>query len=346
MGLIVRPADVSLERESLIDALRRCLSQESDGPRFDWLYRQCPFGPALTWVAIDEKLGAIVGVAAAFPRRVLMGGQESPGYVLGDFGIDPRYRSLGPALQLQRACLEAVDGVTAKHGYDFPSSSMVAVYRRLRTGTTGNFVRLAKPLRADRKIREKVKLAWVSKGLGVLLNLAMDAANLRIDQSGEWTITPELEQCGSEYNKLAKSGCPSDRLCVARTAEYLNWRYRSHPTQTYRMLSARRQGELAGYVTYTTTGEDATIADLFLEEQAGLAENLVGQVISELRRKRVMTVSASFLDFDPRVRVFEKMGFYKRESVPAVFFEAGRAGPTAGTQQELDWFLMDGDRES
>ncbi len=346
MTLIVRPANVSAEREALIEALKRCLSPQADSRRFDWLYLQCPFGPARVWIASDEKTDAIVGVAAAFPRRLLAGGLELTGCVLGDFGIDARYRSLGPALQLQRACLQAFDGVQARFGFDFPSAVMAAVYTRLDAGANGSFVRLAKPLRADRKIAEKVKAPRLAKGLSAVANLAMSAMNQSINQSGEWTIAPELGPCGSEYNELAKKASPADRICVARTAQYLNWRYRSNPSQAYRLLSARRRGELVGYVVYAESGEDATIADLFAEDRSVLAESLVGAVLSELRRKRVMTLSASLLDSDPRVGTFESMGFRKRESVPALFFEAGAPKLSSGAHQQLKWFLMDGDRES
>jgi hypothetical protein len=75
----------------------------------------------------------------------------------GDFCIHEDYRILGPALQLQRACLADIDPETIAFSYDFPSARMLAVYKRLHIDPLGNICRFAKPRRIDRKIEELVK---------------------------------------------------------------------------------------------------------------------------------------------------------------------------------------------
>ena len=101
----------------IIDCLRRFLSSEADAARYDWLYLQSPHGPASAWIAVDEGSGETIGVASAFPRRAVLDGAEVLGWVLGDFCIHPEYRTLGPALQLNRACLGAVDRGAAAYCY-------------------------------------------------------------------------------------------------------------------------------------------------------------------------------------------------------------------------------------
>ncbi len=105
MALTIALAHLDTDRDLLIDTVRRLLTPRSNGARFDWLYRNSPHGAARVWLAIEQTRGTVVGMAAAFPRRFYLDGCEVCCWVLGDFCLDSEYRSLGPALQLQRACL-------------------------------------------------------------------------------------------------------------------------------------------------------------------------------------------------------------------------------------------------
>src|SRR5271167_4925731 len=153
----VRPADLQKDRSLLTDLLSRFLNPDAGGSRFTWLYEDNPHGPAQAWIAIEEGTGKGVGAAAAFPRRLRVDETVRPGYVLGDFCIDANYRSLGLALQLQRACLNHIGAASGTLGYDFPSERMMAVYHRMQIAPFCRMVRWAKLLRADRKFAGVVK---------------------------------------------------------------------------------------------------------------------------------------------------------------------------------------------
>src|SRR5690348_14005419 len=104
MAIVVSRADINNDREIVIRTLRRYLNDQIDERRYEWLYCSNPFGDVRAWLAFDED-GEAVGAAAAFPRPMLICGQQRLGCVLADFCVSQRHRSLGPALQLQRECL-------------------------------------------------------------------------------------------------------------------------------------------------------------------------------------------------------------------------------------------------
>ncbi len=110
MAKLVRPAHIHRERAAIIDFLSTYLSPEANDSRYEWLYCKNPEGMARVWVACETETGMITGVSAAFPRRIHRWGEEVRGYVLGDFCIHPDYRSLGPALALQRSSLTKQPG--------------------------------------------------------------------------------------------------------------------------------------------------------------------------------------------------------------------------------------------
>src|SRR5262249_21123805 len=141
----IRRADLKADRQCLIELFGRFLTNQSDARRFDWLYCSSPHGVARAWLACSAD-GSIIGAAAAFPRKLYVDAKETYASVLGDFCLDPEHRSLGPALQLQRACLADIQSSPHDFFYDFPSDKMMAIYKRLQISAERHVVRWAKPL--------------------------------------------------------------------------------------------------------------------------------------------------------------------------------------------------------
>ncbi|MDR4483570.1 MAG: hypothetical protein R3B95_10180 [Nitrospirales bacterium] len=158
MDLSVRTADLEVDKPAIIEMLYHYLTPASNNERFEWLYTKNPFGPALTWLGLMRGQWNCFRVASAFPRRGVHQWKNQRGLGAWGFCVHEQYRSLGPAIQLQRACLAGIDSDHSGMWYDFPSSSMMAIYQRLRVPFFQNSVlRLAKPIRVDRKVRAYLK---------------------------------------------------------------------------------------------------------------------------------------------------------------------------------------------
>ena len=244
MKLSIRDADLDSDREVLISTLFRYLTPFSDDCRFDWLYRGNRDGVAIPFLATDTETGRVIGAAAAFPRRFYFGRDEVSGLVLGDFCLDAQFRSLGPALQLQRACLGVMDAHSAMFCYDFPSASMVAVYKRLGIAITGRILRLAKLLSIDRKIREFVKLPLVETAVSALGNKLLKTIPVSFRPDGSVEMRVHVGLCGEEFSILDRDQRGRLGICARRSTEYLNWRYVNNPLTHYEILTARRSGAL------------------------------------------------------------------------------------------------------
>ncbi len=338
MSFGIRRAGLESERAELIELLQRCLTPKFDARRFEWLYCRNPHGKAHAWVAYEKKSNTIVGAAAAFPRKVYVDGKEELACVLGDFCMDKRYRSLGPALQLQRTCLEASSGAPFVFCYDFPSASMMAIYKRLGMEQRGNLLRFARPLRADRRIRQVVKSRWLARGLAAPLNLVLGRGQRRARLACESIL--HAGPCGEEFTALDRALRARTGTATVRTAEYLNWRYLGHPSVKYEILKAQRGQELVGYAVFAHQGDDASIADLSTIGQSDTVVPLLLGVTDLLRRRGVVTISMSADEQHPWRAEFESAGFRPREAAPIV--TCARAGyPIPGGK----WYLMQGERD-
>src|SRR3989442_14976444 len=107
MSLRIRRAVLESDRAEMTELFRRYLSPQADSRRFDWLYRGGPHGVARAWVACESATGAMVGAAAAFPRKMYFGGVEQTVWVQGDFCFDLSYLNFGTAVQIKREFLNA-----------------------------------------------------------------------------------------------------------------------------------------------------------------------------------------------------------------------------------------------
>src|SRR5262245_37913944 len=166
-GVVVRAGDVDADRRLAVETFVRYLNPRYDDARYDWVYRQNPHGPGRLWVATDHGGETIVGIAGAFPRKMGVFGREVVALVLGDFCVSDEYRSVGPALALQRACLAEVTRGAIPFCYDFPSARMMAIYRRLGVKPLGQMVRLNKVLRVESRLPAAARV------LGAFANAAL-----------------------------------------------------------------------------------------------------------------------------------------------------------------------------
>jgi len=345
MAIRIRRAEIRTEREALIEFLSIYLSERTDEQRYDWLYNRNPEGEARAWVAVDEGSGQIAGVAAAFPRRIVYAEEMMKGYVLGDFCIHPVHRSLGPALALQRACLEDLSEESAAFVFDFPSAAMQAVYARLHVEGQERLIRFAKPLRADRKMAERMHLRFVARGLTSLANASLRMRDRFLRGTSNWTVTSQAGPWGKEFTKGARSWSQATGCCVARTAEYLNWRYHEHPYRRYEMLTARQDDRLGGYLVYHREEQSLQIDDL-LAEGDDARRTLLLKAVAIGREHRVDTLSATWLSSHPGSQLLRKCGFRPRESRPVILLSLPQLGRSRGCEPKDPWYLMDGDRES
>ncbi len=346
MTVTVEECDPRQHRAAIIDTLARHLTPHSNEARFQWMYLDNPAGRARTWLARAGAEGPIIGMAAAFPRRLTVQGRARIGWVLGDFCMAEEYRSLGPSVKLQRACLTVVEGADDSLCYDFPSQSMMAVYRRLGIAPFRNVVRWAKPLRINRRVHTLIGNTVLSAGISALGNVAFRLVDAAKGNGLSVDVSSQDGDCDAEF---AKVGEPETRLHMAaleRTPEYLNWRYRRNPLARTEMLTARRHGRVVGYAVYAQQGDDADLMDLFGEPDPEVARGLVASLVSLLRRRGAQTLSAHVIEGHPLGRVLADRGFHRREAIPLVMYAGSNRSAFSEQLRAMDWRIMSGDRDT
>ena len=85
-----------------------------------------------------------------------------------------------------------------------------------------------------------------------------------------------------EHDDFWREASETVRLGVAKTADYLNWRYRAFPDASYRILETRAEGVVKGFAVWTVSGPLATLVDLVASSD-GVAGHLLQSIMRNAR---------------------------------------------------------------
>jgi hypothetical protein len=251
---------------------------------------------------------------------------------VGHFSIDEDYRSLGPALMLQRATLLPVEEGRVTICYDTPPHELgMSTFRRLGMKPNCRMYRYARLLKIDRHVEKLLRRR--APAIAQLGNVVLRLRDSRRTASGRIEISQHTGRFDSEFTSLDETIGSGDKIRSRRRAEDLNWRYRDDPLLDYTVLIARRNGELVAFLIYILEGRDARLIDLFGFPDTGIALNLVEALADRLRASPAETLHCLAGDnacFSP---ILKEAHFRRRDDGVQV---VAYARPDSGLENLLD----------
>jgi hypothetical protein len=342
VSLTLCSIDPAAHREELVAVLRRNLTDLDHARRFEWLYLTNPAGPAWAWF-LREGAGSAVAVASLFPRWMWLHGEPRLCGQVGDFAVDAGYRSLGPAVQLQRATFEPVDREALALCYDCPPHDRgMATFQRLRLAPNCRTVRYARLLRTDRLVRKYVRAPVVAAPLSRAGNLVLRLA-ARGRRAAGTEVSVMSGRFDEEVSALDAAVGGGRAIRSRRSAADLNWRFRDDPLHDYLVLTARRAGALVAVAILIQQRDDAYLVDLFGRLDDGTAPALVDAAVDRLRRTSVQTLHALVAERSPLVSVLEAAGFRYRSPGASIVAYAREGGDVKPTLTTAGWHLTESD---
>jgi hypothetical protein len=254
---VVEPADIVRDREAVLGVWRGNLGRdERMGAKYDWFYRDNPLGPPLTLLLRHVASGAVVGVATAGPRRMQVDGRAIAAGVLVDLAVLPEHRTLGPALQLQQAMLDAA-GARFALLYGLPNHKAVPVFKRVGYAAIAEMRRLARVLRHREHLARRLPgplAAAAAPLVDALLRLRDGLRQLAQPRwRARWLDAPPAELPPGDDRGLLRG---------AHDAAFQRWRFAAGPTPPARWLRVDdRAGRLRGWFTCQSSHDVLQLSD-------------------------------------------------------------------------------------
>lgn len=340
MGLAIRRASLTGDRQQMLELFQRYFGADDYSPRFQWHWTLNPAGAGWTWLVYEPSNSRVVGTATLFPRLMYVDGKPVRAGQVMFFGVDAGYRSLGPAVMLQRATFEPVDCGDLAFCYDCPPHDEgMSTFVRIGMRPNCEMVRYAFPLRSDEYFEKKLGKSLWSKPLIATTNLLLGMRNAKRRTLG-LEISLFDERFGDEFSDLDSKVSGARVIRAVRSAEILNWRFRQNPDPTlrvrngkrdsYRTLVARRAGELIAFLVFLwETDTRVVIEDIFGSQLAEAGGPLVEAMLDLCRRDHAQCVYGSSVPGSELSRLLQHSGFRPRErSARVVAYEKpnGRDG--------------------
>ena len=343
MALLVRPVDLDRERCALLQILTRNLPELDHARRFHWRYLQNPAGHAYAWFLCDGADDRIVGAAAVIPRYAWLGGTPVKCGQVGDFAVDAAYRSLGPAIRLQRATFAPVENGDLAFCYDCPPHQRgMATFHRLGLPPACRADRFSKPLRVDSHLRRRMRAPGAFHALASLaVNTALWIRDLSLPTSRDISVaahTGPFEDEFSNMDRRISEGAITIRN--RRYAEDLEWRFRGDPLMSCEVIAARRSGELIGFAAFTRESERAHVLDLSATS-GSVARALLAAITRRARAAGLEAVDALAVEASSTPSFFRRAGFIARE--PAAHVVPYALDSLKESLFTRDWTLLTAD---
>ena len=142
----------------------------------------------------------------------------------------------------------------------------------------------------------------------------------------------------------------ADRYPIAgeRTSAYLNWRYADHATHRYRFFCLLREGQLIGYIAFSTRNNSALVDDVFALDMTETADRLLLQFAWQMRKERCATVFVVYGGNSAFEKRLPGLGFFRRGEMDREFLVFVRDLPpetAAVLTNSQNWYLFDGEMD-
>jgi len=234
---------------------------------------------------------------------------------VGDFAIDAPHRSLGPALLLQKATFDPVNQGKLEFCYDCPPDDRgMSTFRRLGMEPNCRLQRYARPLRLEHRFAKRFGNSSVISALALMGNLFLFARSAAKSGTNDFEIALHLGPFDEEFTTLDERVGADDSIRSRRSSNDLNWRFREDPLHQYCVLTARRRGELAGFLVAAAQDRDAYVVDLFGDPLDRVGPALLEALAQQERRAKTQSLHALALPGTELARVLRRAGFSEREA--------------------------------
>jgi len=329
---------LEIEHEQFLGLLQKNLPDLPHHQRFHWLYQQNPAGTAWSWGVYEQGSENFVGVTSLFPRIMWINGSMQLCGQVGDFAINVTHRSLGPALLLQRATFTPVDQEQLTLCYDCPPHGRgLSTFRRLKMSANCQMPRYARVLRVRRLTETRLGAGVVSTAASLVGNIALNIWMRRWQTTTGLEIAQHEGTFGDEFSILDKQR-KHEGIHSRRAAVDLNWRYREDPLHTYQVLTARRAGELVGFVVLSLTPPDAQLVDLCVAGYTDIALALLDAAAEVARTAGAEILQALIAERPTEEALLQTAQFRcRKEAVQVVAYCSARSAVRSICDDRHQW---------
>lgn len=229
MSYEIIKADIDQDRDAIIE-FWDSHNEKTIKPKFDWFYKDNPDGEATTFLVKHAETPGYVGMASVFPRKFAYKDELYTAGIQGDFFIQNKHRTFGPALMLIRTIINSISELDLDFLFAFPNRKAEPIFRRAGYDYLGSTKKYTRLFKIERLLTDKTPIPdslakLISPVTNQLVNLSYpDAWTFNLGRFSA-RVTDKLDfNMDHLLDEYQKSWFTS-----LKTTTYLSWKYEQDP---------------------------------------------------------------------------------------------------------------------
>ena len=204
---------------------------------FDWQYRDNPNGKAIVLLAYDDdSKNILVGTNTIIPQKLIVDGKIITSSLACNVQVHSDYRKKHIFSDLLLSMPNFALSNNIHSLFAIPNDNSFKAFTNEGSIEIAHLPLLIKPIKLSKYFGSPLKqilkpfdIFWKNK------NLCSDILEL----DGDFD---------ESFENLVKKTSKRVSVLNSRTKEFLNWRYKNHPTQKYQVFTFKINNELIGYI--------------------------------------------------------------------------------------------------
>jgi len=294
--------------------------------KYNWFYKSNPYRKGKLWLLKLEGAEKTIGVGGVGYRRFNVNGKSLIGAMGVDFAVEKEYRTLGPALKLQKTIMES-SKKDADFIYGFPAEQAEAVLKYFKFHKLGEFTRLVKVLKSGDYLERVLKPRFLARTIAVPADLFLRLRSIKsLRAFGNTFHSDRLEDLYPIYDRLWERVASEGLLMGERTSKFLDWRYFKCPNTRFQIFGLKDdKNALKGPIVYYVKDKRVQVVDLICPRYE--KENSVPSLIMNFE-KHCFSIDANSICISlvGEGRFAQKListGYRKREQCGSVWVYTG-----------------------
>jgi len=232
--------DTEDEKQAILELTKKTFGdvEIANSAYFDWQYRSNPEGKAIVLLAIDDsKNNLLIGTNAIIRTRLLIDGKETFSFLACNAQVNSDYRKKRIFYKLLLSTSNSATNNGISSIFAFPNNNSFNSYIKEDAVEITTLPLLVRPIKPSQYFRSPIK--QILKPFDIFWKKKQ-------------TFPSNIEQLDGNFDDsfetLTKKTSKRISVINSRKKEFLNWRYKDHPTRKYTIFTLKQNNELIGYI--------------------------------------------------------------------------------------------------
>ena len=231
--------DTEGEKQAILDLTKKIFGDVdiTNSKFFDWQYRYNPNGKAVILLARDEKLNnMLIGTNTILPIKLIVDGEIISSSLACNVQVHPNYRKQNIFSNLLSSMPDFALDQQISSLFAIPNDNSFKAFINEGSIEITRLPLLVKPIKLSKYFETPLKN--ILKPFDIFWKNTHKFSNIE-------ELTDNFDET---FENLARKTSKRVSVMNNRTKEFLNWRYKNHPTQKYKIFTLKLNNELIGYI--------------------------------------------------------------------------------------------------